>query len=71
MVMRKLLGILLVLTVFNSCHTSSKTKSVKNEKYRPTYHFTPKAGWMNDPNGMIFLDGTYHLFFQHNPDSTV
>ncbi len=41
------------------------------EQYRPDYHFTPQKGWMNDPNGMFFLDGEYHLFFQYYPDSTV
>jgi fructan beta-fructosidase len=42
-----------------------------SEPYRPGYHFSPKQGWMNDPNGLVYLDGEYHLFFQHYPDSTV
>ena len=37
------------------------------EKFRPLYHHTPAYGWMNDPNGMFYKDGVYHLYFQHNP----
>ena len=37
------------------------------EKFRPVYHHTPLYGWMNDPNGMFYKDGVWHLYFQHNP----
>lgn len=39
--------------------------------YRPHFHFTPEKNWMNDPNGMFYLNGKYHLFFQHYPESNV
>ena len=38
-----------------------------HEPYRPQFHFSPKVNWTNDPNGLVYLDGTYHLFFQFNP----
>ncbi|WP_090146274.1 glycoside hydrolase family 32 protein [Dyadobacter soli] len=41
------------------------------EKYRPQFHFSPKANWMNDPNGMVYHNGTYHLFFQYYPEDKV
>ncbi len=37
------------------------------EELRPQFHFSQKVGWNNDPNGMVYLDGEWHLFFQHNP----
>ncbi|CAF3399643.1 unnamed protein product [Rotaria sp. Silwood2] len=42
-----------------------------NEPHRPKIHFSPKAHWMNDPNGMVYNNGTYHLFFQYNPFSSI
>ena len=40
----------------------------EEELYRPNFHFTPKKAWMNDPNGMFYKNGYYHLYFQHYPD---
>ena len=39
----------------------------REKAYRPTYHFSPAWGWMNDPNGMVYKDGEWHLFYQYNP----
>lgn len=68
-----LLGIILF---FWSCMTkennTSKQKSdYYQEQYRPQFHFSPEANWMNDPNGMVFYEGEYHLFYQYYPDSTI
>ena len=41
-----------------------------NRDYRPACHYAPPAGWINDPNGLVYEDGTWHLFAQHNPDAT-
>jgi fructan beta-fructosidase len=49
----------------------SEAQEIYNETYRPQIHFSPIANWMNDPNGLIYFEGTYHLFFQYYPDSTV
>src|SRR5213080_4502404 len=45
--------------------------AIYQEPYRPQIHFSPNKGWMNDPNGMVYNDGIYHLFFQYNPRAAV
>ncbi|NKI31673.1 glycoside hydrolase family 32 protein [Croceivirga thetidis] len=68
---------LLVLFLLCSCiRQSGKTLEVVEtkvyaEKYRPQYHFSPPTGWMNDPNGLVYHDGLYHLFYQYYPHATV
>ena len=39
-----------------------------DEPHRPQFHYTPRTNWMNDPNGLVYHDGTYHLFHQYNPE---
>lgn len=42
-------------------------ENLYQERYRPQFHFSPRRGWNNDPNGLVYYDGEYHLYFQHNP----
>jgi len=56
-----------------ACDQKPPSESVTSnlEKHRPQFHFTPDSMWMNDPNGMVYYQDTYHLFYQYYPDSTV
>ena len=58
-----------------SCNNNSNEllseEEYYTEKHRPQFHFSPEENWMNDPNGMVFYEGEYHLFYQYYPDSTV
>jgi levanase/fructan beta-fructosidase len=59
----------LVLCGLSLAYFSGAVAQDINEEtaYRPNFHFTPKKNWMNDPNGLFYADGVYHLFFQHWP----
>ncbi|WP_158275630.1 glycoside hydrolase family 32 protein [Marinilabilia rubra] len=48
-----------------------KQDDLYKKQHRPQIHFSPKENWMNDPNGLVYYQGEYHLFYQYNPDSTV
>jgi fructan beta-fructosidase len=71
--MKTLPILFLVCSILFSCSNAvEKTgNNEMNQPYRPQFHFSPKRGWMNDPNGMVYYKGKYHVFYQHYPDSTV
>jgi len=48
-------------------HAAASGQERYREPFRPQFHFTPERNWMNDPNGMVFYDGEWHLFYQYNP----
>ncbi len=63
-------SMLLGVVLFTSCKNVQPTEYY-NEAHRNQFHFSPIANWMNDPNGMVYFEGEYHLFYQYYPDSTV
>ena len=78
--MRLLFSFYILFILFLGCKEKSDSNNainvdtlVSSEEmlYGPNFHFTPKKGWMNDPNGMFYLNGNYHLYYQHYPDSNV
>ena len=71
----------MIALILGSCKENGEKSTISEAKqeavssdngamYRPNFHFSPKKGWMNDPNGMFYFNGYYHLYFQHYPDGT-
>jgi len=76
---RSVLVLLLVAVMLSSCQQKKQAQSSESkenlasyqESFRPQYHFTPESNWMNDPNGLVYENGTYHLFYQYYPEDIV
>jgi fructan beta-fructosidase len=66
-----LLAFLYLLVSCADQQNAVQNEPSKKEPHRPLFHFTPEAHWMNDPNGLIYYNNKYHLFYQYYPDSTV
>ena len=77
--LRVLILFIITFAVILGCRKDHREKVISTvinqnlyqEIHRPQFHFTPAANWMNDPNGMFYYEGKYHLFYQYFPDSTV
>ncbi len=67
----KYLVYILILVGCNNANNEVAQPVNYKELHRPQIHFSPKEKWMNDPNGMVYYNNTYHLFYQYYPDSTV
>ncbi len=60
-----------IIEIKSSIKTTLDSSILYKEQFRPQFHFSPKKNWMNDPNGMVFYKGIYHLFYQYYPNAIV
>lgn len=58
---------ILATSLLCTAATLHAQEATYKEKYRPQYHFSPATNWTNDPNGFVYNNGEYHIFYQHNP----
>ena len=63
--------IILYLLILFKLLVAQEVQQYYQEPYRPQFHFTPETNCMNDPNGLVFYNGKYHLFYQHYPNDIV
>ena len=52
-------------------HANAQPDALYNEPYRPQYHFSPPTNFMSDPNGLVYFNGIYHMYYQYNPSANV
>jgi fructan beta-fructosidase len=74
----RVFSLFLVFAVVSGCNRTSANITGSNDTtvllrptYRPVFHFSPATNWTNDPNGLVYYQGQYHLFFQYNPSGNV
>ncbi len=65
--MRKLCFPVLLITLAVMAGIAAEIQKAFDQPFRPQYHFSPREHWTNDPNGLVYFEGEYHLFFQYNP----
>lgn len=65
--LRSLILLPLLLISLDGVSGQNSASGVYDQQYRPQFHFSPRGNWTNDPNGLVYFEGEYHLFFQYNP----